>query len=237
MQVLVALTTDNTWLSGFLIKLSGHIPDSVAWVNLSVELLSDLIKDLLPGLELLIPLRNFIGILIDLHAVHIPTLTQLHLPLPNQLGSVLHIHDPRAGRSRIFGVFVDTHVEFPAGSEEEFRICRKRISKRAFGALEWLHSSLHIVLNEQNGAFGENVGGDLLVQRKRDVVRRELNVGGVNEDVVNVKVGGGTVEVEGHATGWVAGVAVAASERAVFDDSGEGDEDVGGYFRSECRVY
>ena len=92
-------------------------------------------------------------------------------------------------------------------------------------------------MNEQDGAFGENVRGDGIVEGERDVVRGELNVGGANEDVVNIEVGGRAVEVERYACGGVAGIAVAASKGAVFDDGDQGDENISGYRRSECRSY
>lgn len=88
-------------------------------------------------------------------------------------------------------------------------------------------------MDEQNGAFGESVGGDGVVEGEGDVVRGELDVGSANEDVVNVEVGGRAVEVERHAGRGVAGIAVAPSKGTVFDDGGHGDENVSGYRRSE----
>ncbi len=90
-------------------------------------------------------------------------------------------------------------------------------------------------MNEQDGAFGENVVRDGVVEGEGDLIGGELDVGGTDKDVVDVEVGGSAVEVEGHAGGGVAGVAEAAFKGTVFDDAGEGDEDVGHYFLSECR--
>ncbi len=50
--------------------------------------------------------------------------------------------------------------------------------------------------------------------------------------MVDVEVGGSAVEVKGYAEGGIASVAVAAFEGAVFDDGYDGDEDVGGNYRS-----
>lgn len=200
----------------------------------SIQLLANLIKDLFPRLKFLVPLRHLKGILIDLHTIHVPTLTQFHLSLPDQLRTViLHIRNSRAWHSPIFGIFVDTYIELPARSEEESRVRRKCVSKGTLGALKRLHAGLHVVVDEQDGAFGESVRGDGVGEGEGDVVRGELDVGSTNEDVVNVEVGGSAVEVERHAGGGVAGIAVAASKGAVFDDGGHGDENVSCYRRSE----
>ena len=75
-------------------------------------------------------------------------------------------------------------------------------------------------MNEQDGAFGEGVDGNGMVEGKGEVIGGELDVGGPNEDMVDVEVGGGAVEVERDAGGGVAGVAVAGFKGAVFYDSG-----------------
>ncbi len=90
-------------------------------------------------------------------------------------------------------------------------------------------------MNEQDGAFGENVVRDGFVEGEGDLIGGELDVGGTDKDVVDVEVGRGAVDVEGHAGGRVAGVAEAAFEGTIFDDAGEGDEEVGHYCFSECR--
>ena len=93
-----------------------------------------------------------------------------------------------------------------------------------------------MVVDEQDGAFGQYVGGDGVGEGEGDVVGGELDVGGADEDVVDVELVWGAVEVEGYAGGGVAGVAVAASKRTIFDDACEGDENVGGNFRPGCRI-
>ncbi len=51
--------------------------------------------------------------------------------------------------------------------------------------------------------------------------------------MVNVEVGGSAVEVKRYAEVGIASVTVAAFEGAVFNDGYDGDEDVGGNYRSE----
>ena len=53
--------------------------------------------------------------------------------------------------------------------------------------------------------------------------------------MVDVEVGGSTIEVKRHAGSGVVGIAVATFKGAVFDNCGQGYENVGGYLRSECR--
>ena len=107
--------------------------------------------------------------------------------------------------------------------------------EQPFGALERLHSGLCVVVDEQNGAFGERVGGDGFSEGERDVVRGKHDVGGADEDVINVKIGRGAVEVERYAGGGIVTVAVAAPKRAIFDNGYEGYEDIIGYCRSELK--
>lgn len=75
-----------------------------------------------------------------------------------------------------------------------------------------------MVADEQDGTFGKSGGGYGVFEGEGDVVGRELDVGRADEDVVDVEIGWGAVEVERHAGGWIAGVTVAAFEGAVFDD-------------------
>ena len=89
-----------------------------------------------------------------------------------------------------------------------------------------------MVVDEQDGACGEGGGGDRGGQGEGDVVGGELDVGRPDQDVVDVLVCRGPVEVEGGPGARVLRVAVAAPEGAVFDDAGEGDGDAGGYFGS-----
>ena len=209
-----------------------------ATLRRSIKLLPNLIEDLLPRLKLLIPLRHLVRILIHQHTDHIPPPTQPHLPLPNHLSPVVpHIHDPWPRRCRFFGIFVNTHAEVSVRSEEESRVRRERVPKGAFGVLERLHGGLHVVVNEQDGAFGENVIRDGAVEGEGDLVGGELDVGGTDKDVVDAEVVGGAVEVEWHTGGGVAGVAEAPFEGTVFDDADKGDEDVGRYCLFECRRY
>ena len=53
--------------------------------------------------------------------------------------------------------------------------------------------------------------------------------------MVDVEVGGGTVEVKRHAGSGVASITVATFNGPVFDNCGQGYENVGGYRRPECR--
>ena len=67
-------------------------------------------------------------------------------------------------------------------------------------------------MHDEDSASSENGWGNLLSDRELDVVSGELDVWRTDEDVIDVEVVRGAVEVERYEVGWVALVSETAFE-------------------------
>ena len=84
-------------------------------------------------------------------------------------------------------------------AEEEIGVCSQGVAEWTFGGLEGLHGRFGDAVDKEDSASGESDGVKAFGEGELDVVGRELDVGGADEDVVDVEVVGGAVEVEGDA--------------------------------------
>lgn len=101
--------------------------------------------------------------------------------------------------------------------------------------MEGLHRGLGDAIDAQDRAFGEGVCGEgcwatatALSQVEADVLGGELDVGAAGEDMIDVEILRGAVEVEGDEAGGVGRVAVAAFKGAVLEDGDDCDGGGGG---------
>jgi hypothetical protein len=177
--------------------------------HLLVHTLPNLIELLLPLDILLHPL---VGILIQRITINIQISPQSHRPLRQNILALIHtIHDARSVIARSSGIAADGDGELLPGIEEE-----AGIGAQVGRGREGLHGRLTHV-NAADDATGELIAVERLVELQLDPVGCELDVGGAQEDVIDVLLGGVAVEVERHEAGWIGTVAVVGNQRPILD--------------------